>query len=86
MSTETNPFDIPVADTPAERIAYLWKKFDQHRSDDRKAILSEEELLVVAELLDELNGRANPGPGADTDDWGRLARQASMRIYDRLGI
>lgn len=48
--------------------------------------LSEEELVVVAELLGELNKLTNPGPGADTDGWGRLAAQMASRIYSRLGI
>ncbi|MBM0233206.1 hypothetical protein JNW91_15835 [Micromonospora sp. STR1_7] len=87
MTTEANanPFDIGPADTPEQRAAYLEEKFDKHRTDDGVPVLGEEELLVVAELLDRLNELTNPD-GITRDPWGRLARIAAVRIYDRLGI
>jgi hypothetical protein len=57
----------------------------EKRGATRVAVLSEEELLIIAELLDELNGLTSPTGGA-SDGWGRLARVMAVRIYDRLGI
>lgn len=87
MTTEANtdPFDIGPADTPEQRIAYLEQKFHQHRTDPGVPVLGEEELLVVAELLDRLNELTNPN-AVTRDPWGRLARLTAVRIYDRLGI
>lgn len=81
----TEPFDIGPGDTPEQRAAHLEEKFHEHSSDVRKPVLGEEELLVVAELLDRLNELTNPDGNA-RDPWGRLARIAAVRIYDRLGI
>ena len=43
-------------------------------------VLSEEEGLAVAALLDELAGVYNG------EDLGQLARELAVRIYNRLGI
>ncbi|MFY1599829.1 hypothetical protein [Micromonospora sp. WMMD737] len=81
----TNPFELGRAVDRDERIAALEEKFHRHRTDDGVPVLSEAELLVVAELLDELNAITNPG-AVTSDPWGRLARLMAVRIYDRLGI
>ncbi|MFY1599541.1 hypothetical protein [Micromonospora sp. WMMD737] len=80
--TNNDPFDIGPADTPQQRAAYLEEKFHKHRDDAGVPVLAEEELLVVAELLDRLNELTS----ATRDPWGRLARLMAVRIYDRLGI
>ncbi|MER6757587.1 hypothetical protein ABT235_25775 [Micromonospora echinofusca] len=82
---DANPFDVGWAASREERIADLEEKFHQHHTDDGVPVLSEAELLVVAELLDELNTITNPGEFT-SDPWGRLARLMAVRIYDRLGI
>lgn len=81
-----DPFDVGTLLTREQRLDGLKAKFEQHDGDDGVPVLGEEELIVVAELLGELNARANPGPGADTDGWGWLAAQMASRIYSRLGI
>ncbi|WP_047892796.1 hypothetical protein [Micromonospora sp. RV43] len=83
--TNNDPFDIGPADTPEQRAAYLEEKFHKHRDEAGVPVLAEEELLVVAELLDRLNELTNPD-GITRDPWGRLARLMAVRIYDRLGI
>ncbi|WP_047891180.1 hypothetical protein [Micromonospora sp. RV43] len=81
----TNPFEVGPFDTPEQRIAHLEEQFHKHRDVDGVPVLGEEELLVVAELLDRLNALTNPD-GITRDPWGRLARLMAVRIYDRLGI
>lgn len=81
-----DPFDLGDVLTREQRLERLKAQFDQHRDGEGVPVLSEEELIVVAELLGELNELTNPGPGADTDGWGRLAAQMASRIYSRLGI
>ncbi|GGN74876.1 hypothetical protein GCM10010112_45510 [Actinoplanes lobatus] len=81
-----DPFDVGELLTREQRLDGLKARFEQHADDAGVPVLGEEELIVVAELLGELNARANPGPGADTDGWGRLAAQMASRIYSRLGI
>lgn len=89
MTSEVrDPFDIGRPLTREERLERLETIADNHRGHDKRlAVLDEQELLVVAELLDELNALTNPeAAGVDQDGWGRLARQMAVRIYDRLGI
>ena len=74
-----------VGDTREQRIEYLAGLADRHADDKRLAVLGEQELLVVAELLDELQNLTNPD-GVARDPWGRVARTMAVRIYDRLGI
>jgi hypothetical protein len=81
----SDPLNIGQLATREQRIAQLEDRFHQHRDGDGVPVLGEEELLVVAELLDELNAITNPD-GVTRDPWGRLARLMAMRIYDRLGI
>jgi hypothetical protein len=88
MTDETinnDPLNIGRLLTRDERIDRLGQRADRHSRDERRAVLSEEELLVVAELLDELHAVTNPD-GVARDPWGRLARIMAVRIYDRLGI
>jgi DNA-binding transcriptional regulator YhcF (GntR family) len=80
-----DPFDLGEPLTREQRLERLQARFDQHRDAAGVPVLSEEELLVVVELLGELNAITNPGQ-FDTDGWGRLAAQMSSRIYSRLGI
>jgi hypothetical protein len=82
---DSDPLNIGQLATREQRIAQLEDRFHQHRGGDGVPVLGEEELLVVAELLDELNAITNPD-GIARDPWGRLARLMAMRIYDRLGI
>lgn len=90
MTTEptapADPFNIGEPLTREQRLERLADRFVKHRDDDGVPVLSQEELIVVAELLGELNAITNPGPGADTDGWGRLAAQMASRIYSRLAI
>lgn len=79
--SETGPI---TGDTREQRIAHLETQADTP-GGDRKAVLTEKELLVVAELLDELHTLTSPD-GIARDQWGRLARVMAVRIYDRLGI
>jgi hypothetical protein len=53
---------------------------DQLHRDFTCPVLSEEEGLAVAALLDELAGVYNG------EDLGQLARELAVRIYDRLGV
>jgi hypothetical protein len=85
-TTNSDPFDLGEILTREQRLEGLVSRFDQHRDDDGVPVLSQQELLVVAELLGELNAITNPGPAADTDGWGRLASAMASRIYSRLGI
>ncbi|RZU46525.1 hypothetical protein EV385_6599 [Krasilnikovia cinnamomea] len=84
---QPNPFGMgPIAgDDREQRLTHLQGVADEHSRAERLAVLGEQELLVVAELLDELNALTNPD-GVARDGWGRLARMMAMRIYDRLGI
>ena len=82
----TNPFDIGEPLTREQRLDRLAALFEQHRDDEGVPALGKQELIVVAELLGELNELTNPGPGADTDGWGRLAARVASRIYSLLGI
>lgn len=83
--TANDPLDIGRLLNRDERITQLQQRADKHSGDERLAVLSEQELLVVAELLDELHAMTNPD-GIARDPWGRQARLMAMRIYDRLGI
>lgn len=80
-----SPFEIGTIATREQRIRHLEGVADGHSGAERLAVLGEQELLVVAELLDELNALTNPDGNAQ-DRWGRLARVMAVRIYDRLGI
>lgn len=84
--THQTPSEIGpvIGDAREQRIAHLESQADTP-CGGRKAVLTENELLVVAELLDELHGLTNPDGNA-RDPWGRLARVMAVRIYDRLGI
>lgn len=84
-TTNDDPLGIGRLLTRDERIDRLGQRADQHSRDERVGVLSEQELLVVAELLDELHAITNPD-GIARDPWGRLARLMAVRIYDRLGI
>jgi hypothetical protein len=81
---DSEPLDFVPA-TREQRLAFLEANAERHSGDERLTVLGEQELLVVAELLDELNALTNPDGNAQ-DRWGRLARIMAMRIYDRLGI
>ncbi|MBM0201866.1 hypothetical protein JNW90_01185 [Micromonospora sp. STR1s_5] len=85
MATHDDPLDLGEPINREQRIRHLEAVVDGHSDADRKAVLGEQELLVVAELLDELHALTNPDGNA-RDPWGRLARVMAVRIYDRLGI
>ena len=84
-TSTTDPFDIGPIATREQRIESLLDKADKHTGAERLAVLTEDELLVIAELLDEQHALTNPDGNA-RDPWGRLSRVMAMRIYDRLGI
>ncbi|GLY08252.1 hypothetical protein [Actinoplanes sp. NBRC 101535] len=83
-SNAPDPLDVGTILTREQRLEQLTARADRP-AGERVAVLSEEELLVVAELLDELNAITNPD-GVTRDGWGRLARVMAVRVYDRLGI
>ena len=67
---------------PVDRDAYaqdLQQRLDDERGG-RRPILNDAETTVIAELLDEL---AAVYPG---ETLGTLARELSVRLWDRLGI
>jgi hypothetical protein len=82
-----DPFDLGPVLTREERLARLRADFEKggRQLDDGVPVLSEDELLVVAELLGEFNATVNPGD-VDSDGWGLLATQMASRIYSRLKI
>ena len=82
MIDETEPI---MGDTREQRIAFLESQAHKPAGAERRPVLTEDELLVIAELLDEQHARTNPD-GNTRDPWGRLSRVMAMRIYDRLGI
>jgi hypothetical protein len=82
-----DPFDLGPLLTREERLEKLRADFEKggRQLDDGVPVLSEDELLVVAELLGEFNQLVNPGD-VDSDGWGLLATQMASRIYSRLKI
>lgn len=81
----TDPFDLGEPLTREQYLEQLETRFAKHADDEGVPALSQEELLVAAELLGEFNKLVNPG-AVDSDRWGRLAVLMASRIYSRLGI